>query len=331
MAPGTIAATSKRSFLRLPVDIDVDSLLADYRRIPHTAWSTSHWDVHCSATMLLLRGGHSGDQRDFTTDSVVDHEILAQVPYIAWLLGADGPFGQSTYGFIFRMRPNGVTRPHVDDNPSWRTPMRIHIAITTNDEAHLLSEGRAMHLDVGEAWTFDNQRSHAVVNGDTVRTHLIFDVPPNPKLSALLDAAVFDPGEPDEARWQRASLPGTTRSEPFVKSVPLSVPEKLERELGPDAFASRVTQMQPLGRISRSGLRVGDIIRSVDGVHECEVARTATDYIQVRHRPGEVITLDIERDGTRLTRRVRLRPPTVGDAMRSARNVVVGLRQKVKK
>jgi hypothetical protein len=205
--PNAVVANPKRSFLKLPVSVDVERLLDDYRSIPAVCWTTSHWHVHCSSDMLLLRGGQAGTKDDFVATVVSDAAILANLPYIAWLLDEAGPFGRATYAFLFRMKPTGVSSPHIDRNPAWKEPLRIHLPITSNDEAFLLCEGRAKHLAVGEAWTFDNQAMHAFVNGTTVRTHLILDVTRNPKLDVLLADAWWDPGTEDPARWTRSFLP----------------------------------------------------------------------------------------------------------------------------
>lgn len=310
----------KRSFLKLPVEIDRDALLADYAAIPREAWNTSHWNIHCSADMLLLRGGKQGTEADFTTRDVADAPILADLPYLAWLLGEDGPFGLPTYAFIFRMKPMGVTRPHHDNDPAWYDPMRIHIAITTNDEAHLLSERRAKHFPVGEAWTFDNQSFHAVVNGDSVRAHLIFDVLPNPKLDALMAGAEHDPGVEDPERWARAAMPEGRQPLAHAACRPLTVKEKDSLGLNPEGFAARVAHRRLIARLTAAPIRVGDIVHAVNGVETCAVARTALDYVQIRHKPGETVELGMLRRGQ--PRRLRLKlygndvPPPIRRAWR---------------
>lgn len=301
----------KRSFLQLPVTVDIDRLLEDYRSIPAEAWASTHWDMHCSSNMVLLRGGSQGTEDDFDGSDIVDQEILGKLPYISWLLGESGPFGGSSYAFIFRMKPLGVARPHIDLSPVWFDLFRIHIPIVTNDGAYLLSEGKSKHLAVGEVWTFDNQLKHAVTNGDAVRTHLIFDVPPQPKLRELVETARFDPGSDDPVRWQTAGMPDTVPSITYALSTPLSFAEKEALGVAPNAFASRVYEVRKIARLTRANLKVGDIVCAVNGVSECAVARTATDYIQVRHRPGEVVTLRILRGGTEVTARLRLYPKQI--------------------
>jgi Aspartyl/Asparaginyl beta-hydroxylase len=303
---GTEQIVRKRSFLRLPVDIDVDRLTKDYQAIPADAWASTHWDIHCSSNMVLLRGGNQGNEDDFSGTDQIDHAVLKKLPYISWLIGESGPFGGTNYAFILRMKPLGVARPHIDDNPAWAEPFRVHVPIITNDKAYLLSEGRSKHLSVGEVWTFDNQVEHAVTNGDAVRTHLIFDVSRGPKLLELLERAEFDPGEEDPDSWRTAGLPDKVPTLPYGVSEPISFQEKKSLGLSTDSFASRIVETHRIARLTRADLKVGDIVYEVNGVSECAVARTITDYIQVRHRPGQVLTLQIIRGDERRTSRIRL-------------------------
>ena len=296
----------KRSFLKLPVSVDVEQLLADYRSIPPLSWARSHWNEHCSSDMLLLRGGKSGTADDFITAAVSDAVMLAKLPYIAWLLAEAGPFGRVTYAFLFRMKPMGVARPHIDKNPAWKEPFRVHVPITTNAEAFLLSEGRAKHFAIGEVWTFDNQAEHAVVNGATVRTHLIMDVAPNPKLNALLTNALWDPGTEDPTRWKQSMWPDTPPMFEPASARPLSVSEKAVRGLRPDGFAARVRKVRRMARLMLCPLREGDIITSVDGVTECPVAITALDYVYLRYKPGHTIHLELIRGSRSMTVKLRL-------------------------
>jgi len=312
----------KRSFLQLPVAVDVERLIDEYRSIPQELWASTHWDIHCSANMILLRGGNQGTAEDFFSSESINHDVLQGLPYIDWLIGESGPFGGTSYAFIFRMKPLGVTRPHIDLDPAWFEPFRIHIPIVTNDEAYLLSEGKAKHLAAGEVWSFDNQSMHAVTNGDAVRTHLIFDVPRRPKLLDLIEHSRFDQGTDDPQRWSIAGLPDTVPSEPYAKSEPICQSEKEALGLDSGSFASRIEEVHFLARVTRANLKVGDLIYAVDGVSECEVARTATDYIQVRHRPGETVNLRILRDHGELTIPVRLYDRRPFDRVRKLKNRV---------
>ena len=185
----------KRSFLKLPVSVDLPRLIEEYESIPDDAWASSYWgNVHCSVGMLLLRGGTTGTETDFYTEEIEDHPPLKNLPYISEIVGADGPFGGAKYAFMFRMLPNGVSQIHQDLREEWFNLYRTHIPIITNQDAVLISNDRSMHLSAGEVWTFDNQSLHGVVNGNTERVHLIFDVPLNDTMASRIENAEFHEG-----------------------------------------------------------------------------------------------------------------------------------------
>jgi hypothetical protein len=298
--------TSKKSFLKLPVSIDVERLRHDYSSIPAVTWATSHWDTHCSSEMLLLRGGQNGKADDFVTDDVSNAEILAKLPYFAWLIDEVGPFGGAKYAFLFRMKPKGVSRHHRDKLPAWWNPFRIHIPIFTNHGASLLCERRAMHFPVGEVWTFDNQAMHAVVNGDTVRAHLIIDVEPNPKLDALLANAIWNPGVEDLIGWEASAWPNPTPIFKPVEFEPLSSAEKMDLGLRPESFATKIIGSHLIARLVRYPLKQGDIIVSVDDETESHRARTAFGYLDIHYQIGQTVHLGVIRDGKRITVKMTL-------------------------
>lgn len=300
----------KRSFLRFPVAIDGPRLVAEYDSVPADAWGVSHWDVHCSIDVLLLRGGMQGKPEDFTTRAVDNNPLVEKLPYIASLISPDGPFGGAVYAFIFRTKPNGITRMHRDDHEAWEESLRIHFPIVTNDGAVLISEGRSKHLSVGEAWTFDNQTRHSVVNGPETRVHMIIDVLPNPKIEALMRAAVFDPGEPDPVRWAMTGGDEVPRVRPlvFAGGEPLSIKEKKALGLREDGFATRVSHVGKKGKLLGVPLQPNDIVTAVNSVDASAVSRSALDHIQVSHEPGETVTLKVLRDGRDLHVKVKLRP-----------------------
>jgi hypothetical protein len=301
---------NKRSFLRFPVTIDAARLVNEYNSIPADAWGVSHWDVHCSIDVLLLRGGTKGHADDFITDDIQNNPLLGRLPYIASLISNDGPFGGAVYAFIFRTKPNGITRLHCDDNAAWEQTLRIHFPIVTNDGAVLIAEGMSKHLSVGEAWSFDNQVRHGVVNGNETRVHMIIDVPPGPKINAMMEQAVFDPGERDPKRWAMigGDVPPRERPMIFAAGVPLSIKEKKDLGLREDGFATRISRIGKKGRLVGVPLRTNDIVTRVNSVETNAVSRSALHHIELEHEPGETVTLQVLRDGRRLDVPVKLRP-----------------------
>ena len=305
------SACTKRSFMKLPVEVDTDRLLQEFNNIPASAWGCSYWDVHCSIDMLLLRGGNKGTDEDFLTDEVTNSPILDQMPYIASLLNSEGPFGGTAYAFIFRTKPNGITRVHDDGHEVWKKTVRIHVPIITNKDAFLIAEEYAKHLEVGEVWTFDNQSQHSVVNGNETRVHLIFDVNPNPKLAELMLNATFDPGVHDPDRWAITLGPrsGGDRIPPLMFAIgdPLTADEKQSLGLNPAGFATRIARRSKKGMLLMSPVRANDIVTAVNGVDESVLSRTALDHIRLKHDPGEVIQLTVLRNGKEKTIPVTLR------------------------
>jgi len=196
----------KRSFLRFDCNIDLTTLLSEYNSLSNSLWQTSYWgSIHCSIGMLLLRGGNKGTEFDFFADNVFDQDILKELPYISNLIGKDGPFGEATYAFIFKMRANGVTLKHKDIIEKWFDMYRIHIPIITNDGAHLIVNDHSQHLSSGYAWTFDNQQDHGVVNGAEERIHLIFDVPYSSQIASQIDQSTHFTGKKITSHIDRIS------------------------------------------------------------------------------------------------------------------------------
>ena len=301
----------KRSYLKLPVEVDVARLLEEYHRIPESAWGVSHWDVHSSIDVLQLRGGHKGTAEDYVTDSVTNNPILKDFPYIAWLLGPEGPLGGASYAVIFRMKPFGISRVHYDSHEAWQRTIRVHIPIQTNDDAFLLTDGRAKHFDVGEVWVFDNGAAHSAINGATERVHMIIDVDPNAKLSDLLRKAKYDPGVYDAERWAKTDGPEHGgRIPPFslADGEPLFKQEKLALGLKEDGFATRITKIGKKSAFLGVPLQVGDVVTAVDGVDSSLLSRTALDHIVLKHEPGQTVTLDILRGGKPAKVQVNLKP-----------------------
>lgn len=87
----------------------------------------------------------------------------------------------------------------------------------------------------------------------------------------------------------------------YFESRPLTEPEKRERGLQADGFASRVSYIDSVAAMLKSHeLRVGDIICAVDGVERDEIAPTPELFIKLRKTAGQTVTLDLIRDGKRM-------------------------------
>ncbi len=87
----------------------------------------------------------------------------------------------------------------------------------------------------------------------------------------------------------------------YFDSRPLTRAEKAERNLPIDGFACEVTRLDAFGTMMKShSLQVGDIIFGVDGVEKDEYAHTAELYMKLKLTPGDVVKLEVLRDGKHL-------------------------------
>ena len=68
-----------------------------------------------------------------------------------------------------------------------------------------------------------------------------------------------------------------------------------------DGFACEVTRLDSFGTMMKSHqLKVGDVIFGVDGVQKDEYAHTADLYMKLKLTPGDIVKLDVLRDGQRM-------------------------------
>ncbi len=87
----------------------------------------------------------------------------------------------------------------------------------------------------------------------------------------------------------------------YFDSRPLTEAEKKERGLPVDGFACEVTRLDSFGTMMKSHqLKVGDVIFGVDGVQKDEYAHTADLYMKLKLTPGDIVKLDVLRDGQRM-------------------------------
>jgi hypothetical protein len=72
--------------------------------------------------------------------------------------------------------PHHSIGTHSDaQEPRWLR--RIHVPLTTNEDALMLAGGQRFHLAVGSAYLIDTRVEHAISNdGETPRIHFMFDV-----------------------------------------------------------------------------------------------------------------------------------------------------------
>ncbi len=72
--------------------------------------------------------------------------------------------------------PGQYIPPHVDHQcEQWLC--RVHIPLTTNDQAVMVMNDGAHHMEVGNCYRINTEATHALRNdGETPRIHLMFDI-----------------------------------------------------------------------------------------------------------------------------------------------------------
>jgi hypothetical protein len=74
------------------------------------------------------------------------------------------------------MHPQSQIHEHSDAHAS-NTCLRVHVVISTNPDALITCGGDTRHFAQGQAFLFNNQRPHSVINGgSTDRAHLVIDL-----------------------------------------------------------------------------------------------------------------------------------------------------------
>src|SRR5687767_5830805 len=75
-----------------------------------------------------------------------------------------------------RLAPGTTVPEHADINYHWFTRVRLHIPIVTRPEVRFYCGDQVVHMAAGEAWVFDNWRTHRVENFTAdERIHLVAD------------------------------------------------------------------------------------------------------------------------------------------------------------
>jgi len=73
------------------------------------------------------------------------------------------------------MPPNSRIETHIDKHPRVEETHRVHLVLETNPGARMFCGRESRHCPQGAVFIFNNKMSHAVINGDTDRSHLVVD------------------------------------------------------------------------------------------------------------------------------------------------------------
>jgi hypothetical protein len=159
-------------FYRFPFRFDVDRLCAEIAAIPESAWREHHEGFEGNSALTLITT--NGSDNDDIEPPMRPTEHLLRSPYMMQVLAQFRTLhGRAR---LMRLAPHAGVPPHIDIQYYWRTRARVHIPVITHPEIRFRCGGDIVHMAAGEAWTFDNWRTHQVINEtETRRVHLTFD------------------------------------------------------------------------------------------------------------------------------------------------------------
>jgi hypothetical protein len=159
-------------FYKFPFAFDVQRLQSEVAAFPEDCWREHPEGFKGNSALLLITT--SGTQNDDLEPPMQATYQLRRCPYIMQVLAHFKTLlGRAR---LMRLEPGAGVPPHSDIHYYWRSRTRVHIPVVTHRDIRFHCGDQSVHMAAGEAWTFDNYRSHKVVNETpTRRIHLTFD------------------------------------------------------------------------------------------------------------------------------------------------------------
>ena len=198
MMAETGAMDVTQSLLQLPIRFDAGRLQAEVRALPADAWRPHPQGFAGNdAVPLVAPAGLATDHFDGNMGAT---DYLRQCPYIVALMDELGAvWGRSR---LMGLAAGAQVPLHVDIHYYWRTHIRLHIPVFTNDAVSFTVDGDTVHMRPGECWTFNSFKLHEVHNrGDNHRVHLVLDTVGGDRLIDLIQRAQGGATPPDQP-WQ---------------------------------------------------------------------------------------------------------------------------------
>nr|WP_245611691.1 sulfotransferase [Nevskia soli] len=130
---------------------------------------------------------------------------LLRSPYIQQALNRFGVVWSRSR--LMRLAPGAGVPEHCDTDYHWFHRVRIHIPVVTGPGVSFTCDGQKVHMAAGEAWVFDNLRTHSVHNGSArERIHLVADTTGNAAFWNMVRASQHDDFHND-AGWPVTPVP----------------------------------------------------------------------------------------------------------------------------
>jgi len=211
-----------KPFFRLPVRFDVDRLRAEVAALPANAWAHHPNQIQGNSAVRLI--SVDGGENDDVNGRMQATAHLEQSPYIRQILASFGVVWSRSR--LLRLAAGATVPEHADINYHWFTRVRLHIPIVTRPEVRFYCGDQVVHMGAGEAWVFDNWRTHRVENfTPDERIHLVADTSGSASFWRLV-AQSENAREVQQVPYleDRQLMPLTER----VKLPPVMVPGELD-------------------------------------------------------------------------------------------------------
>lgn len=175
--------------IKLPVRFCADTLAAEVRALPASAWVPHPQRFPGNEAVPLITP--AGQLTDDFAGPMKPTENLLRCRYMMEGMAELGAvWGR---GRLMGLGPGGEVPGHVDTNYYWRTHIRVHIPVLTNPQVEFTCGGQSVHMAAGECWVLDTFQEHQVANkGSEQRVHIVLDTVGGERLWDLIDAAQQD-------------------------------------------------------------------------------------------------------------------------------------------
>ncbi len=169
-----LGEVDSKSLREAVLGLDEDAWLANVNR-------QNDYEVHRQTQSVVLVFC-DGPMEDMKITKEAGWDLLAEhaVPVMHDLIGRFYPPGGTIIrAMAAKLLIGGRINPHFDSHASFRHSHRIHVPITTNQRVRFTIDGKPFHLEVGNAYEINNQKTHSVINsGKEDRVTFIFDYMP---------------------------------------------------------------------------------------------------------------------------------------------------------
>jgi hypothetical protein len=188
---------------RLPLVVNAARLSAEVDALPNEIWGTTggRVGVHKQADAVFLRGYAPAEG----PRPIEDRPALQHLPYAREIIEQLIP-APVMRCLLARLPAGGTVAPHIDRAPYFAKTIRIHVPVSSHEQAWMVAGNLVYLMKPGEVWALNNSALHAVWNAHPTlsRTHMICDFTMTPAFEALLVQSERDLGRVDPevlGRW----------------------------------------------------------------------------------------------------------------------------------